>query len=77
MATEAAGAARDYALGVLGLPRLVAIIDPANGASIRVAEKTGLRYEKDVLFRESPRRLYVIHQADRTEPCAPAGRADT
>jgi ribosomal-protein-alanine N-acetyltransferase len=64
LATEAAGVARDYALGVLTLPRLVAIIDPANAASIRVAEKTGLRYEKDVVFRASLRKLYVIQQAD-------------
>ena len=44
LATEAA-AVRDYAFGVLALPRPVAIIDPRNQASVRVAEKTGLRYE--------------------------------
>jgi RimJ/RimL family protein N-acetyltransferase len=62
LATEAAGAVRDYAFGVLVLPRLVSIIDPRNEASIRVAQKNGLRYEKDVLFRDSLRQLYVIHQ---------------
>lgn len=46
--TEAARAARDYAFGTLSLPRLIAVIDRGNLASIRVAEKTGLRYEKDV-----------------------------
>ncbi len=64
LATEAAGAVRDYAFDVLVLPRLVAIIDPHNGASIRVAEKNGLRYEKDVTFRANLRKLYVIHAAD-------------
>jgi RimJ/RimL family protein N-acetyltransferase len=64
LATEAARAARDYAFGVLALPRLVSIIDPGNGASIRVAQKCGLRHEKDVSFRANLRRLYVIHQAD-------------
>jgi RimJ/RimL family protein N-acetyltransferase len=64
LASEAAAAVRDYALGVLALPRLVAIIDPRNVASIRVAEKTGLRYEKEVLLRSNLRHLYVIHQAD-------------
>jgi len=64
LATEAARAARDYAFDVLTLPRLVAIIDPRNLASIRVAEKCGLRYEKDVIFRENERALYVIHQTD-------------
>jgi RimJ/RimL family protein N-acetyltransferase len=72
LATEAARAVRDYAFGVLGLQRLVSIIDPHNGASLRVAEKTGLRYEKDVIFRENLRRLYVIHQADLAE----SGAAD-
>jgi RimJ/RimL family protein N-acetyltransferase len=68
LATEAARAVRDYALGVLALPRLVAIIDPCNRASIRVAQKCGLRYEKDVIFRENVRKLYVVHQGDVAEP---------
>ncbi len=42
-ATEAASAVRDYALGVLGLPRLVSLIRVGNQASARVAEKVGLR----------------------------------
>jgi ribosomal-protein-alanine N-acetyltransferase len=72
LATEAVGAVRDYALGVLVLPRLVSVIDPRNVASIRVAEKNGLRYEKDVIFRESVRKLYVIHETDVAELGAPA-----
>jgi [ribosomal protein S5]-alanine N-acetyltransferase len=67
LATEAARAVLDYALGVLGLPRLVSIIDARNGASIRVAEKTGLRYEKDVIFRNNVRQLYAIHKGDSGE----------
>lgn len=62
LATEAAAATRDYAFRILALPRLVSIIDPHNTPSIRVAEKTGLRYEKQVLFRGDHRDLYVIHQ---------------
>src|SRR4051812_40748374 len=38
-ATEAATAVRDYAFDTLSLTRLIAIIDPRNVASIRVAEK--------------------------------------
>jgi ribosomal-protein-alanine N-acetyltransferase len=49
-ATEAARAALDHAFGTLSLPRLIALIDPANVASIRVAEKIGLRYEKDAML---------------------------
>jgi RimJ/RimL family protein N-acetyltransferase len=61
LATEAAAACRGYAHDVLGADRLIAIIDPRNQPSQRVAEKVGL-----VLERESdnhgrwrrPRRIY-------------------
>ena len=45
-ATEAAAALCQAAFGRLGLPRLIALIDPQNVASARVAEKIGLRLEK-------------------------------
>jgi RimJ/RimL family protein N-acetyltransferase len=61
LAAEAARAVRDYALGVLALPRLVAIIDPCNRASIPVAQKCGRRYVKDELFPENVCKLYVVH----------------
>ena len=47
-AVEAAQATRTYAKDVVGLKRIVAIVDPANDPSIRVLEKIGLRYEKMV-----------------------------
>jgi RimJ/RimL family protein N-acetyltransferase len=47
-AVEAAQAVKNYARDVVGLKRLVAIVDPANEGSIRVIEKIGLRYEKMV-----------------------------
>ena len=45
-AVEAAREAKVHAKNVVGLKRLVAIVDPANEGSIRVLEKIGLRYEK-------------------------------
>ncbi|MDE2091977.1 MAG: GNAT family N-acetyltransferase, partial [Gammaproteobacteria bacterium] len=36
---------KEYAFKVLKLPLFVAIVDPPNRASIRVAEKLGMRYE--------------------------------
>ena len=42
-ACEAAAALLSHGLGALGLPEIVADIDPANLGSIRVAEKIGLR----------------------------------
>ena len=64
-ATEAASAVRDFAFDSLGIKRLIAMIDPSNLASIRVAEKLGMHYEKDVIFEgyTHPDLVYVI---DRT-----------
>ena len=47
-AVEAAWATKEYAKNVIGLKRLVAIVDPTNEGSIRVLEKLGMRYEKMV-----------------------------
>ena len=44
-AREAAAAALQHALGPLGLERVVAITSPENGASRRVLEAIGMRYE--------------------------------
>jgi [ribosomal protein S5]-alanine N-acetyltransferase len=41
-ATEAARAVRDYALGPLALPEVLALVRPANAASINVLEKIGM-----------------------------------
>ncbi|MFC2027030.1 GNAT family N-acetyltransferase [Chloroflexota bacterium] len=49
LATEAAISIRDYAFRQLGLNRIIALIDPNNPNSERVAIKTGLRYEKDTV----------------------------
>lgn len=48
-ATEAAGAVMEHAFAVLGLRRLIALIDPENVASGHVAERIGTRYEGDTV----------------------------
>jgi RimJ/RimL family protein N-acetyltransferase len=47
LATGAAAACRDHARDVLRVGRLIAIIDPRNRPSQRVAEKLGLVVERD------------------------------
>jgi RimJ/RimL family protein N-acetyltransferase len=47
-ATEAALAVRDWAFRELALPRLISLIHPLNRASVRVAEKIGEGYERQV-----------------------------
>jgi RimJ/RimL family protein N-acetyltransferase len=61
-ATEAAGVVRDFAFNTLSLKRLIAMIDPANAASIRVAEKIGMQYEKEIMFEgyTHPDHVYVV-----------------
>lgn len=49
-ASEAARAVRDLAFNNLGITHLIAIIDPANTASIRVAEKLGMRFERTIML---------------------------
>ena len=65
-ATEAAIAVRDYAFTVLNLTRLVALIDPVNKRSIRVAEKLGMKYEKDISLPgyDYPDHLYSMHEPE-------------
>jgi [ribosomal protein S5]-alanine N-acetyltransferase len=64
-ATEAAGAVRDFAFATLGIQRLIAIIDPSNIASIHVAEKIGMHYEKEVMLNDytHPDHVYAITRA--------------
>jgi RimJ/RimL family protein N-acetyltransferase len=59
-ATEAASAVRDHALAALGLRRLVALIAYGNDASVRVAEKLGMAFEREVGFHGRPTRLFAM-----------------
>jgi len=64
--TESAMAVRDYAFGTLVLSRLIALVDPGNTASIRVVEKIGMTYEKDVMMPgyDHPDLLYVMQSRE-------------
>ena len=55
---------RDHAFGTLGLARLISLIDPENAASIRVAQKVGMRYEREVMMPgyDHPDRVYAIER---------------
>ena len=45
-ALEAAAAVMQYGRNVLGLKRIVAIVDPDNGGSIRLLQKIGLTFDR-------------------------------
>ncbi|HLY85676.1 MAG TPA: GNAT family N-acetyltransferase [Gaiellaceae bacterium] len=61
-AAEAALALRDWAFDDRGLRRLISLIEPENVRSIRVAERLGERYERDVEVRSKPTRLYSLER---------------
>ena len=58
-ATEAAAAARDHSFSQLGLPRLISLIRPGNFASIRVAERLGMAYQRLVEWNGIPAHMYL------------------
>jgi RimJ/RimL family protein N-acetyltransferase len=61
-ATEAALVCRDWALGELDLTRLISLIARGNAASVRVAEKIGEHFERQVAggFFRHPVDLYAL-----------------
>ncbi|MGE5213947.1 MAG: GNAT family N-acetyltransferase [Nitrospirota bacterium] len=58
--TEAARAVRDHAFADLKLPRVISLIHPENIPSRRVAEKNGMKVEKEITFRGFPTQVYAI-----------------
>jgi|SRR5579872_2852615 len=60
LGTEAARALKEHGFRDFGFRRLISLIDPENVASIRVAEKNGMHYERDVEFEGYLCRLYAI-----------------
>jgi ribosomal-protein-alanine N-acetyltransferase len=62
LATEAARAILQYGFKKLGLPRLICLIDHENEASKRVAEKIGMKFEKEARDELGPFLVYSTHR---------------
>jgi RimJ/RimL family protein N-acetyltransferase len=67
--TEAAAGCLKYAKEVLGLETIISLILPINLQSVRVAEKNGLKLEKEVMFHEQMHRVYRIDLEKVAERC--------
>ena len=68
-ATEAAAAVRDAAVRRLGIRRLIALIEPGNAASARVAEKIEMRLERSTMRPDGSMRLiYSLEIPERDVP---------
>jgi RimJ/RimL family protein N-acetyltransferase len=63
-ATEAARGIVRHAHGGLGLERLIGLIDPDNAASVRVAEKVGMRFDRRHVDEHGPCHLYARSRLD-------------
>jgi [ribosomal protein S5]-alanine N-acetyltransferase len=64
-ATEAAQAAMEYSFRVLGQKRLVSLIRLGNVASVRVAEKIGMEYQRMVQWNGIPAHMYARMAAQK------------
>jgi [ribosomal protein S5]-alanine N-acetyltransferase len=64
IATEAARAVRDHAFRDLKLPRVISLIHPENVPSRRVAEKNGMIFEKEIVFRGFPTLVFAIEREE-------------
>ncbi|QBD76521.1 N-acetyltransferase [Ktedonosporobacter rubrisoli] len=62
LALEGTQALRDYGLQQLGFPRLISLIPADNQASIHIAEKIGMQYERDIEQWGQSFGLYVVKQ---------------
>ena len=63
LATEVSKAVQENGFDKLGFDRMISIIESENVASIRIAVKNGMKYEKNFLFKdEIPVRIYSIEK---------------
>lgn len=59
-ATEAGAAAIEWAWTTLDTPKLISIIQPGNGRSIRVAERLGMRRLEETTLQGQPVTIFGI-----------------
>ena len=67
LAVEGIRALKDYGLQQLGFHRIVSLIPPDNHPSLHIAEKIGMRYERDVDQWGQHFRLYAVEQPKRKD----------
>jgi RimJ/RimL family protein N-acetyltransferase len=67
-ATESALALRDWFFDDVGRDRLISLVAPSNAASCRVAEKIGMRVERETVAFGGPHRVYAMTPGDRSAP---------
>ncbi|MBV6498927.1 MAG: hypothetical protein CJBNEKGG_01157 [Prosthecobacter sp.] len=71
LATEAAPGCLDYGFGIVGCHRLVSLINPLNLPSRRVAEKIGMKLQREVEWKNKPTCIYEIKTSATQNPKQP------
>lgn len=66
LATEAAQAIRDYGFNQLQLARLICLIEAENQASVKVAQRIGMQFEKEIEDAYGRALLYAIAKPGAT-----------
>lgn len=59
-ATEAAVSVKEYAFEALGIKRCVSMVTVDNERSAKVAERNGMKVEKEIIWRDRVFRVYSI-----------------
>jgi len=70
LATEAAQAVRNHAFRDLKLPRVISLIHLDNIPSRRVAEKNGMKLEKETVFRGFPTLVFALSREEWSQNSA-------
>jgi len=65
IATESGRAIIDWGFTKLGVEKIIALILPENIPSIRVSEKLGMKYEKDIMEYDLKLKLYSIKSSEK------------
>lgn len=69
LASETSKAVQEKGFSDFGFKRMISLIDAKNIASVRVAEKNGMKYEKEIIFKNRiPVRIYSIDKDSAQQP---------
>lgn len=64
LGTEAARAVLEHGFATLGLPRIVAVAEPPNGASLRIMQKLGMTLQGGAHYYDRDLTMYALEARD-------------
>jgi RimJ/RimL family protein N-acetyltransferase len=65
--SEAVQATLDFGFSSLGFKDIIAFVEKENVASVRILEKIGMQYIRDMLYHDIPVRKYLIKNSGRNQ----------